>query len=239
MYGEAAMSVTPFARNSRNTRTPSRSADCRSVRSMTGRPGTPAQLRCFLAGQAAVDFHRRPRRWTAPSPQRTQSIRESRDTRASGRARSCNQAQTPCQVPPGASASTERRTYMKARSPSDATPERLGATSVQVVTMLDPYLSLRALAGYSGLSVRSLRACIADLADPLPCYRVGGKILVRVSEYDGWKARRRYAPRQTVREIVNELMGPREPGAAGVRGGRRRRRETSHPAHPARQTPEG
>lgn len=57
-----------------------------------------------------------------------------------------------------------------------------------VVSTLDPFLSLKALAGYSGLSVRKLREYLDDPAHPLPCYRVGGKILVRRSEFDRWIA---------------------------------------------------
>lgn len=61
------------------------------------------------------------------------------------------------------------------------------AERVVISTMLDPFLSLRALADYSGLSVRTLRGYL-DLAPhaALPCYRVGGKILVRRSAFDGW-----------------------------------------------------
>ena len=55
---------------------------------------------------------------------------------------------------------------------------------VEARVILDPYLSLVGLAGYSGLSVRKLRAHLADVMHPLPCYRVGGKILVRRSEFD-------------------------------------------------------
>jgi len=65
------------------------------------------------------------------------------------------------------------------------------ADRVAVTVSLDPYLSLRALAAYSGLSVRKLRDLINDPARPLPCYRVGGKILVRRGEYDAWVARHR------------------------------------------------
>lgn len=60
------------------------------------------------------------------------------------------------------------------------------AESVVVSTVLDPFLSLKALAGYSGLSVRKLRQHLEDPAHPLPCYRIGGKIVVRRSEYDAW-----------------------------------------------------
>jgi len=59
---------------------------------------------------------------------------------------------------------------------------------VVLSTLLDPYLALRALAGYSGLSVRTLRDYLVDPMRPLPCYRVGGKILVRRSEFDAWIA---------------------------------------------------
>jgi excisionase family DNA binding protein len=87
---------------------------------------------------------------------------------------------------------------------------------IEAVTIqqdLDPWLSLEALAvpprhrkrerqgevmpwhhqaiGYSGLSRRTLQDLINDPQDPLPSYRVGGKILVRRSEFDRWMSRRR------------------------------------------------
>ena len=53
----------------------------------------------------------------------------------------------------------------------------------------DGYMSLRALAAnYSGLSVRTLRAYLSHPTRPLPHFRVGGKILVRRSEFDAWVA---------------------------------------------------
>jgi hypothetical protein len=60
------------------------------------------------------------------------------------------------------------------------------ADQVAVSIPLDPYLSLRALAGYSGLSVRRLRALLEEPGQPIPSFRVGGKILVRRSEFDAW-----------------------------------------------------
>ena len=57
---------------------------------------------------------------------------------------------------------------------------------VRVSLDLDPWLSLRALADYSGLSVRKLRYLLADPHHPLPAYRVDGKILVRRSDFDRW-----------------------------------------------------
>ncbi len=48
------------------------------------------------------------------------------------------------------------------------------------------YLPLKVLAAYSGLSVRTLRAYLADRTRPLPHFRIGGKILVRRSDFDAW-----------------------------------------------------
>ena len=50
----------------------------------------------------------------------------------------------------------------------------------------DAYLPLKALAAYGGLSVRTLRGYLSHPATPLPHYRVGGKILVKRSEFDSW-----------------------------------------------------
>jgi hypothetical protein len=52
----------------------------------------------------------------------------------------------------------------------------------------DRYFPLKALASYSGLSVRRLRSYLTDRAWPLPFYRIGGKILVRRSDFDAWAA---------------------------------------------------
>jgi excisionase family DNA binding protein len=58
---------------------------------------------------------------------------------------------------------------------------------VVITTQLDPFLPLRALATYAGLSVRTLRQYLDLPPDQaLPCYRVGGKILVRRSQFDAW-----------------------------------------------------
>lgn len=80
------------------------------------------------------------------------------------------------------------------------------AERVAVSVPLDPFLSLRALAGYSGLSVRKLRDYLDDPANPLPCYQVGGKILVRRSEFDAWIAVYRHRGRRDVDTIVDEVL---------------------------------
>jgi hypothetical protein len=70
----------------------------------------------------------------------------------------------------------------------------------------DVYLPLRALASYAGLSVRTLRMYLTHPANPLPCYRVGGKVLVRRSEYDAWVLRFRSNVAPAVDAVVDEVM---------------------------------
>jgi Helix-turn-helix domain len=71
---------------------------------------------------------------------------------------------------------------------------------------LDPYLSLKALATYSGLSVRKLRNCLRHPSHPLPHYRVDGKILIRRSEFDIWIAAYRRVGDPDVDQIVDDVM---------------------------------
>ncbi len=80
-------------------------------------------------------------------------------------------------------------------------PER-----VVISTTLDPYLPLKALTTYSGMSVRLLRDCLTDPAHPLPHYRHGGKILVRRSEFDRWMAAYRQVGAPDVDRVVNEVV---------------------------------
>ena len=76
-----------------------------------------------------------------------------------------------------------------------------------VVTMpFDPFLSLKALSVYSGLSVRKLRQHLEDSAHPMQCYRVGGKILVRRSEFDAWIAAYRQRGRSDVNRNVRDVL---------------------------------
>ena len=103
--------------------------------------------------------------------------------------------------------------------------------AVTIQDTLDPWLSLEPLSQYSGLSVRSLRAYLADPHRPLPHYRmkephviptksgkgrtVSGKILVRRSDFDTWMQAFRYVPDldKLVDEVVSEIRqaGPDSP----------------------------
>ena len=71
----------------------------------------------------------------------------------------------------------------------------------------DCYLPLRALASYSGLCVRTLRGYLSHVARPLPHYRVGGKVLVKRSEFDAWVSAFRVEESPRVDAIVAEIVG--------------------------------
>jgi hypothetical protein len=88
----------------------------------------------------------------------------------------------------------------------DAHPRGVFAERVVVGTELDPFLPLRALASYSGLSVRKLRDHLADPGNPLPHYQVGSKIVVRRSEFDAWIAAYRRVGQRDVGAIVDEVL---------------------------------
>jgi hypothetical protein len=75
-----------------------------------------------------------------------------------------------------------------------------------VVTGAEGYLPLKSLAQYSGLSVRTLRTCLARPSHPLPYFRIGGKIVVKRSEYDAWVDRFRVAATDTVDALVAETL---------------------------------
>lgn len=83
-------------------------------------------------------------------------------------------------------------------------PRLMLVERVTATTLHDPYLTLKALAAYTGVSVRQLReylvspplprAADAPLPPPLPHYRLGGRIVVRRSEFDRWMAAYRARP---------------------------------------------
>jgi hypothetical protein len=101
-----------------------------------------------------------------------------------------------------------------ARSTRAAGPvrERVGqvrgvlAERIVVSTQLDPFLDLRALSAYSSLSVRKLRDLLEDPGRPLPCYQVGGKLLVRRSEFDAWVSSHRRRRQADVDGIVSDVL---------------------------------
>jgi len=73
---------------------------------------------------------------------------------------------------------------------------------VRISQDLDPFFSLKGLAGYCSLSRRTLQDLVNDASDPLPSYRVGGKLLVRKSEFDRWMVRRRNRKAQAAADLA-------------------------------------
>jgi hypothetical protein len=70
----------------------------------------------------------------------------------------------------------------------------------------DAYLPLKALAAYSGLSVRTLRGHLLDPIRPVPHFRIGGKILVRRREFDGWVQQFRVTSPTGIDAIVDDVL---------------------------------
>jgi hypothetical protein len=77
----------------------------------------------------------------------------------------------------------------------------------------DPFLSLRALADYSGLSVRTLRTFLErnPPAQALPCYRLAGKVLVRRSDFDRYMEQYRTQGRPGLVRTLHRLGLDKEP----------------------------
>lgn len=86
-------------------------------------------------------------------------------------------------------------------------PRLVVVEGLTLATALDPYLTLRALAAYSGCSVRWLRDRLVDPQHALPCFRLpGGKILVRRSDFDGWLSRYRIRGQADLGGVVDDVL---------------------------------
>ena len=80
------------------------------------------------------------------------------------------------------------------------------AERIVVSTPLDPFLTLKAAAEYTGLSAKTLRRAVNDAPDrALPCYRVGAVITIRRSELDAWMALRRTVGRPSLVAAMRTL----------------------------------
>jgi hypothetical protein len=72
--------------------------------------------------------------------------------------------------------------------------------------MTDEFLTLAELAGYSRLSVRTLRKYLAlPPGQALPCYRPGRRVLVRRSEYELWVRQYRVRGKAAITRVLAEL----------------------------------
>jgi excisionase family DNA binding protein len=74
------------------------------------------------------------------------------------------------------------------------------------------WLSLRELAEYAGVGERTLRRWLRRENDALPAVRVGGKILVRKSQFDEWLEHHRFQPGPAIDldGIANGLLNDAE-----------------------------
>jgi Helix-turn-helix domain len=77
------------------------------------------------------------------------------------------------------------------------------------------WLDLRGLTEYAAVCERTVRSWIHSPVDPLPAARIGGKILVRKSNFDHWLERHRMKPADAldldgiVREVVEGVSSGR------------------------------
>ena len=73
-----------------------------------------------------------------------------------------------------------------------------------VLSLKDQYFDLRGLNAYSSLGISTIRDHINKGA--LPCFKVGGKILVRRSEFDKWIDNFRVRKNQELEKIVDDVL---------------------------------
>jgi len=75
-----------------------------------------------------------------------------------------------------------------------------------LVVVDDAYFPIKRLTVYSGLSERTLRTYLSHPVYPLPAYKIGGRVLVRRSDYDSWAARFRCVAPSAVDAIVSDMI---------------------------------
>ena len=70
------------------------------------------------------------------------------------------------------------------------------------------WFGLRRLSEYADVSERTLRSWIHSPVESLPASRVGGKILVRQRDFDGWIEQHKIKPfaAEEVDKIVREIV---------------------------------
>ena len=85
------------------------------------------------------------------------------------------------------------------------TAKDAGQLSSKSTLAEDPYLDLKALSAYSSLSVRSLRSHVNDPIDPIPCFRIRRKTLVKRSDFDRWLKEHSFKP-QELDLLVDEVL---------------------------------
>ena len=72
------------------------------------------------------------------------------------------------------------------------------------ITLKDQYFDLRGLSAYSSLKVPTIREHIR--AGGLPAFKVKGKILVKMSEFDTWLEACRINKSQDLDALIEDVM---------------------------------
>jgi hypothetical protein len=111
-------------------------------------------------------------------------------------------------IPADQSEAFQTRATALTRRPRKVT-DRL-TPNVKIAPVIDDqYLPLAQLVVYSGMSRHTLRRFITASADAaLPCYRPGGKIMVKRSEFDAWMGRHRAVGDVAVNQLLSEMGFP-------------------------------
>ena len=71
------------------------------------------------------------------------------------------------------------------------------------IAFKDQYFDLRGLSAYSSMKVPTLRDHIRK---GLPCFKCGGKLLIRMSEFDAWLEKFRINKEQDLETLVEDVM---------------------------------
>ncbi len=80
-------------------------------------------------------------------------------------------------------------------------PDDIAETAI---ALKDQYFDLKGLSVFSSMAVGTLRDHIK--AGSLPCFKVRGKILIKMSEFDAWIEGYRMNKKQELNNIVDDVM---------------------------------
>jgi len=85
---------------------------------------------------------------------------------------------------------------------------RIATPPMRACQSLPPgYMDLKSLASHASCSVRWLRSRLNDPINPLPHYRVTGKFLIRVDEFERWMSAYRARPRpEQLKAIIDDVL---------------------------------
>lgn len=74
----------------------------------------------------------------------------------------------------------------------------------RTIILKDKYFDLRGLSAYSSTKVSTLREYVRE---GMPAFKIKGKILIRMSEFDRWIEQYRLNKAQNIDTMVDDIMG--------------------------------